>query len=134
MTDQSRQKSANEIPVWSWVVAAFGLVFIVGSAGFMLYKAIAGGSSPPAIVTQIDSVAPSEDGFLVQISVLNKGGSVAVGLVVEGVLKSESATVETSTITMGYVPSGSRRKAGLYFTKDPQRFDLQVRSKGFEQP
>ncbi len=134
MTDQSHQKTASEIPVWSWVVAAVGLVFVVGSAGFMLYKAIAGGSSAPAIVTQIDSVGLSGDGFLVQISVLNQGGSVAAGLVVEGVLKSESATLETSTITIGYLPSGSRRKAGLYFTKDPQRFDLQVRSKDVEQP
>ncbi len=82
MTDQSHQKTASEIPVWSWVVAAVGLVFVVGSAGFMLYKAIAGGSSAPAIVTQIDSVGLSGDGFLVQISVLNQGGSVAAGLVV----------------------------------------------------
>ena len=109
-------------------------MLVVGSAGSILYKAIIGDSSAPAIVTQVDSVVPQRHGFLVQISVLNSGGSVAAGLVVEAALKNESATLETSTITMGYVPSGSRRKAGLYFTKDPRRFDLQVRAKGFEQP
>jgi uncharacterized protein (TIGR02588 family) len=59
---------------------------------------------------------------------------VAAGLMVEGVLKEGTATVETSAITMDYVPSGSQRRAGLIFSRDPRKFELQIRAKGYEQP
>ena len=53
---------------------------------------------------------------------------------VEGVLREKTATLEISAITMDYVPSGSQRKAGLIFSKDPRQFDLQIRAKGYVQP
>jgi hypothetical protein len=43
---------------WSWLVAAVGLVLVVGSAGFMLYQAFAGDSSPPELVIETDAVVP----------------------------------------------------------------------------
>jgi uncharacterized protein (TIGR02588 family) len=66
--------------------------------------------------------------------VINRGSSVAAGLVIEGVLSDNSSAVETSTITIDYVPSGSQRQAGLYFTRDPRTLRLQVRPKGYVDP
>ena len=134
MADQSRGEKPGDIPGWSWIFAAVGLALVVGTAGFMLYRALAGDSSPPELVLETEAVSSSGHGYLVQIRVTNRGGSVAAGLMVEGTLREGNATVETSTITISYVPSGSQRKAGLFFSRDPRKFSLQVRAKGYEQP
>jgi uncharacterized protein (TIGR02588 family) len=134
MADGSHSEKAGDISIWSWLVAAVGMVLVVSSAGFMLYQSFAGDSSPPDLVIEIDTIAPRDVGYLVQIRVTNRGGSAAAGLIVEGALKQRSATVEASVIAMAYVPSRSQRKAGLIFSRDPLKFDLQIRAKGYEQP
>lgn len=134
MADQSGDEKTGDIPGWSWVFAAIGLVLTIGSAGFMLYQAFAGDTSPPELVIETDAVVPNGRGYLVPIQVTNHGGSVASGLVVEATLKKGSETVETSTITMGYVPAGSQRRAGFFFSRDPRKFDLQILAKGYVQP
>jgi uncharacterized protein (TIGR02588 family) len=122
------------VPPWSWGAAALGLLLVAGSAGFMLYKEFVRDDSPPPVEIAVDAIAPSGDGYVVKIDVINRGSSVAAALVIEGVLSDSSSTVETSTITMDYVPSGSQREAGLYFTRDPRRFRLQVWPKGYVEP
>jgi uncharacterized protein (TIGR02588 family) len=134
MADRSDREKTGDISKWSWLVAALGLVLVVGSAGFMLYRAFAGDSSPPDLVIETDSVVSTGAGYLVQVWVTNRGGSAAAGLIVEGVLKQRTATVEASVVAMAYVPAGSQRRAGLIFSRDPRRFDLQIRPKGYEQP
>jgi uncharacterized protein (TIGR02588 family) len=121
-------------PVWSWAAAALGLLLVAGSAGFMLYAEFVRDDSPPLVAIAVEAIAPSGDGYVAKINVINRGSSVAAGLVVEGVLSDDSSTVETSTITIDYVPSGSQREAGLYFTRDPRKFHLQVWPKGYVDP
>jgi len=127
-------EQADKIPSWSWVAAAVGLALVAGSAGFMLFRALAGDPSPPDLVIETEAVVPNGSSYLVPIRVANRGGSAAAGLTVEGVLMEGTVTVETSAITMDYVPSSSQRKARLFFSRDPRKFDLQVRAKGYEQP
>lgn len=134
MVGRSSAYETADIPSWSWVVAALGLMLVVGSAGFMLYRALAGDSSPPDFAIETVAVLPRGSNYLVQIRVANRGESVAAALVVEGELKEGAATVETSGITIGYVPAGSWRRAGLIFSRDPRKYDLQIQAKGYEQP
>jgi uncharacterized protein (TIGR02588 family) len=134
MAKRTREDQIDAIPGWSWTAAAFGLVLVIGSVGFMLFKAFTGDASPPRIAIEVDAITRHEQGYLVQMIVMNHGGLAAADLVVEGVLRTDAENEETSTITLGYVPSGSHRRAGLFFSQDPQKFDLQVRAKGYELP
>ena len=134
MSDRTRRNKTSGIPTWSWAVAALGLVLVGSSAGFMLFKAFVGDASPPQIEIDVVDVSPSGDSFLAEIRATNRGGTAAAGVVIEGALRSAEASVETSTITLDYVPSGSQIFAGLYFARNPREFDLQVRAKGYEQP
>ncbi len=68
------------------------------------------------------------------IELRNNGTTTAAALVLEGELRNGMQTVEKSTVTMNYVPAGSTRKAGIYFTNDPKSFDLILTPKSFEQP
>lgn len=137
MADRNRgkTKTADAIPVWSWLAAAVGMVLVLASTGFLLYEALAGDSSPPEfVIEETDPVVPSGTGHLVRFRVVNRGGSPAAGLMVEGTLEEGATTVETSSLTIDYVPSHSARQGGLFFSEDPRKFDLKIRALGYMQP
>ena len=128
------EKNVGEIPIWSWVLASLGLALVAGSAGFLLYEAFAGDTSPPDLVIEAGDAVPGDGGYLVPIRVINRGGLAAAGVEVEGVLQSGNVTEETSSTTIDYVPAGSEREAGLLFRKDPREFKIEVQAKGFLYP
>jgi uncharacterized protein (TIGR02588 family) len=130
--NRSHQKS-QDIPFWEWVIAILGLVLVVGSIGFMVYEAMKE-NSPPNIVVRVDSILPVQNGYLVQIRAINQGGATVAGLMVEGELKDNGKSVEISETSVDYVPSHSERGAGLFFTRDPRKFKLEVRAMGFQEP
>ena len=129
-----KEKEAKHLPAWSWVLAAAGLALVTGSAGFMLYQAVAGESSPPELVVETESIVPSGSGHLVRFRVTNRGRSVAAHLTVEGTLKQGNETIEASTVTLDYVPSLSDRRGGLIFSKDPRGYALEIRATGYRDP
>lgn len=128
------REAVDDPPFWMWVIGVFGLLMVAGSIGFMLYEAVSGDNSPPDIAVEAETIQPIEHGFLVKIKVTNTGGSTAEGLTVEGQLENGNEIAESSNATIKYVPSHSVRHAGLFFTKDPQAYELQLRAKGYEKP
>jgi uncharacterized protein (TIGR02588 family) len=135
--DKSRytsEKSNPSIPLWEWILASIGLMLVVGSIGLMSYEAIAGDSSPPDIMVRVDAIHATREGYLVTIRVFNRGGSTAAGVMVKGTLKRDTESVEISEIIIDYMPSHSERNGGLFFSKDPQQFDLELRANGYQAP
>lgn len=133
-TQNGRERRHNAVSIWEWMVAAIGLVLVVGSIGFMLYEGIWGDQSPPAVRIQLVSIAQTENGYLVRFRAANSGGSTAEGLTIEGQLSKDDQSVETSETTLDYLPSRSERKGGLFFTRDPRDFQLNIRALGYEDP
>jgi len=130
-SDQGKLKDA---PLWMWGIAGLGLALVLGSIVFMLYEAAAGDSSPPNVTVRLDSIRPTQNGFLIEFRAVNEGGTTAEGLTVEGELRSGAESVETSNTTIKYVPSHSERAGGLFFKSDPRQYELQLRAKGYEKP
>ena len=131
---KKRTDKKSDIPSWEWVVGAIGFVFVVASIGFMLYQAFVVDEIAPEILIETEAIEPSGSSYLVKIQVTNHGGLVVAGLVIEGILKEGAEEVEISETTIDYVPAGSQRKAGLFFTRNPQEFDLQFRAKSYVEP
>lgn len=132
--DDRDQDISRETPFLELLVALLGLLLVLGTIGFMIYKAVWAVESPPDIVITIDSINPVTDGYLVNIKTLNNGGTTAQGLTIEAELSSNNQAVETSEITIEYLPSYSERKGGIFFKNNPGDFELKVRPKGYEQP
>jgi uncharacterized protein (TIGR02588 family) len=132
-TKQDRER-LDKAPLWMWGIALTGLVLVLGSIAFMLYEAAAGDSSPPDVTLRVDSIHTTRNGYLVEFRAINLGGSTAEGLTVEGVLRKDTANVETSSTTIEYVPSHSEREGGLFFSFDPRQYRLQLRATGYEKP
>lgn len=137
MPDKQDSKNKTEItepPALEWLAAAIGLILVVGAVGFMIYQAVAQEKTPPNINISVDSIVPTEGGFRVGFRVNNRGTQTASALNIEGELKKGEESIETSGVTLDYAPSNSERKGGLFFTKNPKDFDLQIRATGYEEP
>jgi uncharacterized protein (TIGR02588 family) len=124
----------DEAPLWMWSIGFLGLALVLGSIGFALSEAVWGDSSPPDVRVEIDRIVPAQNGFFVELRLINEGGRTAAGLTVEGMLRNGMETVETSDTTVEYLPSHSERAGGLFFTLDPREYDLQLRATGYETP
>ncbi len=131
---EENKEQHNKTPVWEWIIAAAGLILVVGSIGLTLYRAITEETTPPILEFSIDSIEPTANGYLVKFQVKNTGNQTAAALTVEGELKNGADSAETSTSTLAYAPANSVRRGGLFFTKNPQQFDLQIRATGYEEP
>jgi len=117
-----------------WAVAAFSLLLVLGVAGFLLHDAFRSPASPPRIILQVDSVVRAGRGYLVEFRAHNTGRTTAAGLEVEGEILADTESVETTQVTIDYVPAKGSTAAGLYFANDPRRHRLELRPKGYDRP
>jgi len=115
-------------------MAAFGLLGVLGILGFLGYEAVAGDTTAPDPLIRVTDVQSVGGGYLAQLEVRNRGGDTAAGLTIEGTLTRGGREVETSDVTLDYLPGGSVREAGLFFTQNPRQGQLELRALGFQEP
>lgn len=133
-SNNSEKKDLKQIPVLEWIVAVIGLILVIATIGFMLYKAVTSENTPPRFVTNIEKIDEINSGYLVIFKVINEGEKTASGVEIEGVLKNGTETLETSGATIDYVPSKSDSKGGLFFKNNPKQFMPEIRVKGYSEP
>ena len=123
-----------DIPAWSWIISVIGFVIVVAAVGYMFLQTSKKDETPPDIIVKHKRIVKRTNAYLVEIAILNKGGTPASRLVVEGNILQDDKAVETSVITIEYAPAGSERKAGLLFTRDPRLYQFRLRATGYEEP
>ncbi len=133
-SDSSDEQLTDNTPVLEWIVAAIGLILVVGTIGFMLYEGLTSKNTPPDFTTEIERIDAVNAGFIVKFKLTNNGEQTASGVNVEGELKNGGESVETSDVTFDYAPSKSETKGGLFFKNDPEQFQLEIRAKGYAEP
>lgn len=121
-------------PMAEWVIGAVGLILVAGTIGFLIYKAIKDDKRLPDIVIKVESVAPVTNGYVVSFRAVNRGSATAASVLIEGELKGAGGETESSEMTIDYMPSRSEVSGGLFFTRDPELAELQIRAKGYESP
>ena len=132
--DQSEQPEEASPSLLEWVFAAVGLLVVVVALGFLVYRGATKGDTPPAIKIEVVSVTRAGENYLVNFRVTNTGDTTAAALMLEGELKNGEKSEETSDVTLTYLPAHSMRQGGLFFTKNPNEYQLKLRAKGYEQP
>lgn len=112
-TIESGDKSSIQpIPWLEWLVAAVGIILVVGNFGYLGWRAVQE-KTPPSFVAEIESVVPSDRGFLVRVNVKNNGGTPVADL---RLIATFSGTEKNSEVMIDYLPSRSNRTVG--FLKD----------------
>lgn len=109
-------------------------MLVAAGIGYMAYYGLTHPEGPPEVTLERLSVEPTKGGYLVQFKARNEGNSTAAGVLVVGALKESGSTLEESEAVLDYVPQESERKGGLLFTRDPTRYELELRAKGYAQP
>jgi uncharacterized protein (TIGR02588 family) len=132
---QTEEEVSNAASPWEWAIASVGAVAILSLIAFFIFQGMAGEKAPADVVIQQQPVVQVQGGYLVPIQMRNLGGNTAEGLEVEGTLKGRAGTtIETSETTIEYLPPYSKEEGGLFFTKDPRQYNLELRPKGYEVP
>jgi uncharacterized protein (TIGR02588 family) len=129
-----KHQESEAIPIWEWIVAAVGFILVAGVTGFLLFEALSGNRLPPDVKLSVASVIQTRNGYLVRINAVNQGGMTAEGVIVEAELRNGIEPLERSRTTIDYLPPRSEKRLGLFFTRDPGQFELQLRSLGYEEP
>ena len=129
-----KQQEKDAIPIWEWIVAGIGLLLVAGVIGFLIYEAFSGNRLPPDVKLSVDSVVQTGNGYLVKVTAVNEGGQTAEGVDIEGELRTGTESLERSRTTIDYLPPRSEKRAGLFFARDPRKFELHVRPLGYEEP
>ncbi|HEX6051595.1 MAG TPA: hypothetical protein VFZ21_20150, partial [Gemmatimonadaceae bacterium] len=125
----------KDISVWEWVTGAIGFVLVVASVWILVASAMRETDQPPAVSVRVTSFHRAPDGWVAQIEVRNGGDLTAADLHVVGVLAdSAGAVVEQAEARIDFLPGGSVRRGGLFFTRDPRSGRLSVRSIGYQEP
>jgi uncharacterized protein (TIGR02588 family) len=129
-----KNQEAQAIPTLEWIVGGIGFLIVAGVLGLLLYAAINEDNPLPEVKLSVDEVRQLRTGYLVRITVINDGGLTAEGVIVEGELRRGAELVEQSRTVIEFVPSRSRKRAGLFFSRDPREFELKLRPHGYEEP
>lgn len=121
-------------PFWEWVAAAAGLLLVLASIGVLAYYAWTGKSDLPQPMVQVVTMERQPAGWLVAVKVLNRGEATAAALRLTGRLRQGSEVVEESKLELQYLPGGSSRKGGLFFSRDPRLHSLEWAFESYEEP
>lgn len=129
-----KQKPGEHPHVLEWAVGAVSAVLVLAMIGFVLYQAVSVTSARPELHVVAETVEPAGAGFQVPFRAVNRGDSTAAGVNVEGRIERDGETVETSGVTLDYVPAHSEQRGGLFFREDPRQGRLVLEVKGYADP
>ena len=132
--DQPRSPRPRAIPPLEWVMAGIGALLVAGTIGYLAAQALWRDTTPPDVRILAEPPRELQGGWLVRFRALNQGGEPAVELLIEGALRGPDGSVETAETTLDYLAPGSQRAGGLLFSRDPRRFELELRAKGYAEP
>lgn len=131
----SKKSKKRRIPALEWLSAIIGLVIVAGMLGFLVLEALRESpATPPLMSVEPVRLVSFAGGYIVEVRVRNGSGSTGSAVQVEGVLGRNGKDIETSTITLDYVPGNSQRRGGLIFRNDPRQARVGLRIVGYEQP
>ncbi|MGQ0559764.1 MAG: hypothetical protein ACT4OE_09300 [Sphingosinicella sp.] len=131
----SRRSWAGKTSVLEWAAALFGAAVLAAMIFVLGREALAGREdAPAAIVLSAERIHQLGSGHAVEVEARNAGGATAADVQLEGALMDGGEEVEKAAATLDYLPGQSRRRAVLYFTRDPADHRLELRATGYQQP
>lgn len=126
---------AKRYPLVEWLSAGIGLAISIAIVAMLALEARQQRDGEPPLMQAVPvGLFAAADQFVLNVEVSNAGHQTGAGVQIEGSLKQGEAAIETSSATLDYVAGQSKRRAGLVFTQDPRRFQLELRIVGYEEP
>lgn len=140
MTTRSKARPAAKTaptattPIAEWIAAGLGLALTLAVIGYLVVGGLDERPGPPELSVAPSAVETVAGGFVVPLTVRNRGDATAAAVEVVGTLESDGRVVETRRVSLAYVPGEGEAKAGLIFTRDPGGYRLRIVAEGYEEP
>ena len=134
MAKRTKSEDEGAKRILEAIAGGIGAFLALATIGIIVWDGMSGGDAPPIVIVEAGAVHEHENGFVLELSAFNSGDATAAEVAVEGTLSREGEIVETSETTFDYLPSGSRRRGGLFFQADPRTHDVAVKAKGYVDP
>ena len=132
---KAKARSKVEKNWLEWIVFGVGLLLVVSTLGYLVYDGATAADTPPDIGVSLGEPRPGGAGFLVPVTVVNRGGQTAEGVSVEVVLEGAGAAEpERGEFTLAFLPRGGKREGWVSFRSDPRAGRLTARARGYEKP
>jgi len=111
-----------------WIVAGISTVIVLVLSGFILFEAVTKTGGMPDISFAISRSAAMGTAYVIEVEVRNDGHVTVAGVDIEAEAALSEGQIETSTVTLDYLPAESSTEVGLVFSQqvDPEQVTLQV--------
>jgi uncharacterized protein (TIGR02588 family) len=117
-----------------WFVAIIGGLILLATVSFLVMEGLTRQEGPPQITFEAGRVEAVNGGYVVPFTARNQGYSTASALEITARLVQGGAVVEESRATIDHVPEQSVRRGGVFFSRNPEQFELQLRAAGYSSP
>lgn len=137
--DRDQNASARALPGaatsrWEWVSGGLGLALVVGMVGFIGFNALTTDPFVPAVTVDHLGTVRTPGGHVVRFRARNSSAATAAALTISGALYDGSTLLESSEVTLDYLPARAERHGGLIFQNDPAVHDLRLEARGYVDP
>jgi uncharacterized protein (TIGR02588 family) len=132
--NQLRDPRVTATSKWEWISGGLGLLLVLTMLGYIGTNAMTSEPSVPAITFDRLSTEPTTGGYVVTFRARNSGPSTAASLLISGGLSNGSRIIETSDVTLDYLPPLGERRGGLIFRNNPDRYQLRLEPKSYVEP
>ncbi|MEF2548987.1 TIGR02588 family protein [Aurantimonas sp. E1-2-R+4] len=117
-----------------WIVGGISAVVVLAMIGFILFEAFSATGRTPRLAVAAGRTETMASGFRIGFRAFNGGDATAAEVTVEGSLMDGEETVETSEVTLDYIPGHSERRGALLFSKYPGQYRLELNAKSYREP
>ena len=114
-------------------VFAASVAALLTLVGLLVYDGLAR-TSEPRLTIALAAAERQGSGWVLPFAVHNDGGSAAMNVDVEVARLADDQLVESGTVTLPFVPQGSRVEAIVTFTEEPTPEATEARVLGYELP
>jgi uncharacterized protein (TIGR02588 family) len=119
---------------WEWVSAGLGLLLVLGAVSYLDFKALTTDPFVLAVTLTHLGTEQTAGGHVVRFRARNSSAATAAALTISGELYDGSTLIETSEVTLDYLPPRAERQGGLIFQNDPSAHDLRLEPRGYVDP
>lgn len=117
-------KMIQEEKSWlEWVVFIMSSVLIVALISYLIYDGIHDEGKPPDLQVRLGEAQRSAHGYVVPVTVTNKGDQTAQAVELEVVCKSPD---ESAALTYDFLSSGEVREGWAGFSSQPGELSVRV--------
>lgn len=128
------RKPQDATPLLEWILGALGAVLFIVGIGYLTLEGLRGNDRPAEVVFTVDEILPAGEGFLVRYTAHNRGTQTLAELHVKAEIIAGGTVMDESQSTLDFLPGHSSRVGGFYLREDPNRYRMEIRAQGYQEP